>query len=88
MVRESFKIQRVSDVPVSAAELLADLRATAAFLGKNTVGQTDYRRLGKYDDSTCTKRFGIWNKALKAAGLSGTRVRVHFLTHIGLGSAL
>jgi hypothetical protein len=37
--------------------------------GKATIGLKDYRRLGKYDDSTATKRFGSWNKALIAAGL-------------------
>jgi hypothetical protein len=70
MTREHFVIQRVSGMPVSDEELLADLRATAAGLGKTTIGQKDYRRLGKYDDSTATKRFGTWNKALMAAGLS------------------
>lgn len=70
MTREPFVIHRVSGMPVSDEELLADLRATAAGLGKTTVGQKDYRRLGKYDDSTATKRFGAWNKALIAAGLS------------------
>lgn len=70
MPREPFVIQRVSGMPVSDEELLADLRATAAGLGKITIGQKDYRRRGKYDDSTATKRFGTWNKALIAAGLS------------------
>ncbi len=70
MTREPFVIQRVSGMPVSDEELLADLRATAAGLGKTTIGQKVYRRLGKYDDSTATKRFGTWNKALIAAGLS------------------
>lgn len=70
MTREQFVIQRVSGMSVSDEELLADLRATAAGLGKSTIGQKDYRRLGKYDDSTATKRFGTWNKALLAAGLS------------------
>lgn len=69
MTRESFVIQRVSGMPVSDEELLADLRATAVGLGKATIAQKDYRRLGKYDDSTATKRFGTWNKALIAAGL-------------------
>jgi hypothetical protein len=70
MTREPFVIQRVSGIPVSDEELLADLRATAAGLGKATIGQKVYRLLGKYDDSTATKRFGTWNKALIAAGLS------------------
>lgn len=70
MTREPFKIQRVSGMSASNEELLADLRITAAGEGKNTIGQKDYRRLGKYDDSTTARRFGTWNKALIAAGLS------------------
>jgi HNH endonuclease len=70
MTREQFMIQRVSGMPVSDEELLGDLRATAASLGKTSIGQKEYRQLGKYDDSTATKRFGTWNKALIAAGLS------------------
>ena len=70
MTREPFVIRRVSGMPVSDEELLADLRATAESLGKTTIGQKEYRRLGKYDDSTARKRFGTWNKAVIAAGLS------------------
>lgn len=70
MPREPFVIQRVSGMPVSDEELLADLQATAAGLGKSTISQKEYRRLGKFDGSTATRRFGTWNKALIAAGLS------------------
>lgn len=54
---------------VSDKELIEDLRAVAASLGKNTVGHKEYRRLGKYDDTTASERFGTWNNALCAAGL-------------------
>jgi len=39
-------------------------------LDKSTVGQKEYRKIGKYDDTTIGKRFGSWNKGLTAAGLS------------------
>jgi hypothetical protein len=55
---------------VSDAELLADLQSVAANLGKQTVGQKEYRLVGKYDDTTVSRRFGSWNGALRAAGLS------------------
>lgn len=55
---------------VSDEELLADLRAVALSLGKETVGQKEYRRVGKYDDTTASDRFGSWNKALRAARLT------------------
>jgi hypothetical protein len=70
MTRNHFEITRVSGMPVSDEELLADLRAVAASLGKTTIGQKDYRRLGQHDDSTASRRFGTWNNALIAAGLS------------------
>jgi hypothetical protein len=70
MERKRFELSRVSGQPVSDADLLADLRRVAASLGKTTVGQKEYRHVGKYDDSTTTRRFGSWNAALKAASLT------------------
>ena len=69
MERKRFNVQRVSGMSVSDEELLADLRSVAANLGKATVGQKEYRRLGRYDDTTASRRFGTWNNALRAAGL-------------------
>jgi hypothetical protein len=69
MAIKVFKISRVSGAPVSDTELLADLRRVAERLGKNTVGQKEYRRLGTFDDSTVGRRFGSWNDALRRAGL-------------------
>jgi 5-methylcytosine-specific restriction endonuclease McrA len=75
MQERTFELSRVSGQPVSDAELLEDLRRVASSLGKTTVGQKEYRRMGLYDDSTATRRFGSWNKALTAAGLSISNVR-------------
>ncbi len=74
MTRNRFEITRVSGMPVSDEELLEDIRAVAASVGKGTIGQKDYRRLGQYQDSTATRRFGTWNNALSAAGLSLSNV--------------
>lgn len=70
MKRPSFQVRRVSGMPVSDAELLADLQSVAAGLGKRTVGQKEYREAGKYDDTTVSRRFRSWNGALRAAGLN------------------
>jgi hypothetical protein len=70
MERKRFEIKRVRGMPVTDEELLADVRAVAISLGKNTVGQKGYRRLGKYDDTTVSNRFGTWNNALRTAGLN------------------
>ena len=65
-----FKVERVQGMAVSDEELLEDLRTTAKSVGKETVGLREYRQFGKYDDTTVSRRFGTWNKALQAAGLS------------------
>lgn len=69
MDRQPFELQRVSGMPVSDDELLADIRRVAEDLGSNSVGQKEYRRLGRFDDSTATRRFGSWNSFIKLAGL-------------------
>ncbi len=69
MKRSHFRLERVRGQPVTDAELIADLKRIAAQMGSGTVGQKEYRQLGKYDDSTASRRFGSWNKALVAAGL-------------------
>jgi hypothetical protein len=65
-----YVIKRVSGMPVSNDELLADLRRIALSTGKNTVGEIEYKTSGKYNERTVSRRFGSWNKALLAAGLS------------------
>jgi hypothetical protein len=48
---------------------LGDLRAIAGKLGKNTVSISEYTEHGKFDFYTVKRRFGLWSKALKSAGL-------------------
>lgn len=66
----TFTVSRVSGMPVSNDDLLADLRRVASTTGKDTVGQVEYQTVGKYNETTVCHRFGSWNKALVAAGLS------------------
>jgi Homing endonuclease associated repeat/HNH endonuclease len=65
-----YELHRVSGQPVRDDELLADLRRVATMSGKGTVGLKEYRQAGVYDDSNIARRFGSWNAALVAAGLS------------------
>jgi HNH endonuclease len=81
MRKEVFRLSRVSGQAVTDDQLLSDLRRVAGELGKATVGQKEYRRLGTYDDSTARSHFGSWNKALKAAGLE-------VANEVNLGDAL
>ncbi len=50
-------------------EVLADLRAVAKQLKKETVGMREYPLYGKFSTKVFRNRFGKWNKALTAAGL-------------------
>lgn len=68
--KQTFRLSRVSGMPVEYDSLLADLRRVAESLGSGTAPLLKYRELGAYDDTTPIRRFGSWNKALLKAGLS------------------
>ena len=70
MTKKPYELQRVSGLPVSDPELIEDLQRVVRSQGLQTIGHKEYRRLGTFDDSTITRRFGSWNAALRAAGLS------------------
>jgi len=74
MQNPTFKLSRVKGAPVSDTELLFDLEKVAESLGSTTVPQKKYGEVGVYDYSTLIRRFGSWNKALVAAGLSVSNV--------------
>lgn len=69
MVVEKFEITRVTGAPVSEPELISDLRRVAESAGTTKVTQRIYAELGRYDGRNISRRFGTWNKALKAASL-------------------
>lgn len=66
---DQFKISRVSGASASNDELLGDLRRIAEERGIHTVPLMIYRETGRFADTTISRRFGSWNKALLAAGL-------------------
>ena len=70
MSKPVFQLSRVSGQPVSNAELLADLRRVAELLATSGVSRPQYGKHGLYGATTFHSRFGSWNKALLAAGLS------------------
>lgn len=55
---------------ISEAKLLKDLRRVSRKLKKKIVSATQYNLHGAYTDSTYMDRFGSWNKAIIAAGLT------------------
>ncbi len=69
-----FKIARTKGTPAESDALLADLRRVAADLGRGSVPQKVYAEHGTYDYSTVIRRFGSWNQALIAAGLTVNNV--------------
>jgi hypothetical protein len=71
MNKPIFQLSRVSGQPISNAELLADLQRVALLSpATNFVTNEKYTEHGKFDPTTISRRFGTWNKALLAAGLS------------------
>lgn len=65
-----FKLERAKNTPVSDEEILSDLRRVSGILNSSKVTQKLYGEHGQYDCSNVGRRFGTWNKALEAAGLS------------------
>ncbi len=71
---KNFILERVQGVPVSTDDLIADLRRVAEERGGDFVTQKTYSDYGKYDRSTVERRFGSWNKAITAAGLTSANI--------------
>ena len=58
---------------VSNEDLIADIKRVADELGKRSVTIDEYNELGKFHNTTLTRRFGSWFKVLKTADLEKTR---------------
>jgi len=65
-----FELARAKNAPVTDEKLIADLKRVAEISQTNKVTQQIYSKHGKYDVTNLGRRFGTWNKALEAAGLS------------------
>jgi len=70
MSDEKFLLERVPRSPVSGEELIADIRRVAQLAAPKVVSFRLYSKLGKYHSTTAVARFGTWNNAVVAAGLS------------------
>ncbi len=70
MEDSKFKLERAKNAPVSDEEILKDLRRVSAALNTAKITQRLYGEHGQYDSSNIGRRFGTWNKALEAAGLT------------------
>ena len=51
---------------IDTGTLLEDLRAVAVHLSGKSVTQDGYRLHGKFSSTVMKKRFGSWNRALRA----------------------
>ncbi len=65
-----FQLTRVSGQPIGYAELIADLKRVATLLSAVGVSRPQYAIHGQFGATTIEQRFGSWNKAILAAGLS------------------
>lgn len=70
MENPKFELVRVKNAPVTDEEIISDLRRVADVIKSLKVTQKSYGEYGKYDTSNVGRRFGTWNNALDAAGLS------------------
>ena len=64
-----FQLERLR-APVSDEELISDMCRVAEGAGTNAISFRHYSQAGKFHPSTVALRFGTWNKALIAAGLT------------------
>jgi hypothetical protein len=70
MADSKFELERAKNAPVTDDEILNDLRRVSVTLDTDKITQKLYGEHGKYDSSNIGRRFGTWNRALEAAGLS------------------
>lgn len=70
MSNKRFTLERVPGAPVTNEELLADLRRVAQKVGGEIVPERIYSEHGRHSPKTFSRRFGSWNKAIKAVGLA------------------
>ncbi|MFN7164246.1 MAG: homing endonuclease associated repeat-containing protein [Hyphomonas sp.] len=70
MTDPKFKVERVPGTPVSDEELIADIQRVAEQVSPKSLSFRGYSKLGTYHPSTATVRFGSWNAAILAAGLT------------------
>lgn len=70
MADSTFTLEKTKNAPVSNEDILIDLRRVSAALNTDKITQKLYGEHGRFDSSNIGRRFGSWNKALVAAGLS------------------
>ena len=56
-------------IGVSRDSMISDLQRVSGILGKKTFTTTEYVKYGLFSRSAYLRKFGSWNKSLKAAGL-------------------
>jgi len=68
--RQRFQLQHTAGVAVPDAAVLEDMRRVASEFGGGLLSSRLYQSHGQYSHTTARRRFGSWNNALQAAGLS------------------
>ncbi len=72
-MKERFKLN-LRELNIPKEKLLDDLKRVASLTNKDTVPCHVYDKKGQYSSFTLRKRFGSWNEALEAAGMSSSYV--------------
>ena len=68
-MNNQFNFIKPKNAPVSDTDIIDDIIRVSKEIGSKKVTLKLYSELGKYNNTTASRRFGTWNKALKAAGL-------------------
>lgn len=68
--RAAMSNKNIANNYISSELLLSDIQRVAALLKQDTLNSHQYMENGNYSVTTCSRRFGGWDNALKAAGLS------------------
>lgn len=60
---------------VSDKEIIEDLIMVSRRLQKDSISKMEYAVHGRYNTNTVSDRFGVWNDALKKAGLKARKIK-------------
>lgn len=67
--KAAMSIKKASNEPISNQQIIDDLKRVASQLSQTTINSHQYQEYGSFSVSTCSRRFGGWDRALKSAGL-------------------
>ena len=71
-----FELERLKNEKVSEEDFFEDLRRVREIVGGDLT-RRDYNKHGKFSSGVAMRRYGGWNKALEAAGLTPSKLIIY-----------